>query len=132
MYYFGTGVKKNVARAAEMFRLGAEDDQAKSEFALGLLYFHGEVVERDLALAFSLFRRAAAKGHADGQIFLGRMLAEGEGVERDMAEAWFWFTLAEAQKPSIAAYYFSKYDGALETTQIEAARLRAKLWVPKT
>ncbi len=132
MYYFGTGVAKNVARAAEMFRLGAEDDQAKSEFALGLLHFHGEVVNKDLGLAFSLFRRAAGKGHADGQIFLGRMLAEGEGLERDMAKAWFWFTLAEAQKPSIATYYFSKYDGALETTHKEAARLRAKLWVPKS
>ena len=78
-----------------------------------------------------LFRRAAAKGHADGQIFLGRMLAEGVGVEVNIAEAWLWFTLAETQKPSLAVYYFSKYEDALETIHKEAARLRARLWVPK-
>ena len=81
-------------------------------------------------MAFELFRHAADQGHADGQIFLGRMLAEGEGVARNLAEAWFWLTLAEAQKPSIAAYYFNKYDAALDIIHKEAARLRARLWTP--
>ncbi len=111
MYYFGTGVVQDLQHAADLFRLGAADDQAKSEFALGFLHYHGEVVDRDLASALALFQSAAAKGHADGQIFLGRMLAEGEGIEQDMAEAWFWFTLAEAQEPCTASYYFAKYAG---------------------
>ena len=53
-------------------------------------------------------------------------------MERNVAEAWFWFTLAEAQKPSVAAYYFTKYTGALDRTHKEAAILKARLWVPKS
>ena len=60
------------------------------------------------------------------------MLAEGDGTAQDVAKAWFWFTLAEAQNPSIAAYYFSKYDAALNSNLKQAARLRARLWVPKS
>ncbi len=118
---------QDLQHAADLFRLGAADDQAKSEFALGFLHYHGEVVDRDLASALALFQSSAAKGHADGQIFLGRMLAEGEGIEQDMAEAWFWFTLAEAQEPPTASYYFAKYAGAIDTTHKEAARLRVRL-----
>ena len=121
---------RDFARASELFRR-AEDDQSKSEFALGFLHYHGDTVEKDLALAYALFRCAAAMGHADGQSFLGRTLAEGVDVEPNIAEAWFWFTLAEAQKPSLAAYNFNKYEDALETIHKEAARLRAGLWVPK-
>ncbi len=131
MYYFGIGVVKDVAHAAELFRLGVEDDQTNSEFALGFLHFHGDVVEKNLPLAYSLFRRAAEKGHADGQIYIGRMLARGDGVAQDFAEAWFWFTIAEAQSPDIAGYYLDKYRDVLSDTYKEAAQLRARLWVPR-
>ncbi len=115
-----------MAQAAHWYGRASALGNAKAARNLGNLYLEGSGVTRDL------IRAAAAKGHADGQIFLNRMLVEGEGIEQDIAEAWFWFTPAEAQEPRIASYYFGKYSGAVDTTHKEAARVRAKLWVPKS
>jgi TPR repeat protein len=56
------------------------------------------------------------------------MYAFGEGVKADYEEAWFWLTLAEPQKPQVAAYYFDQIRGKVSEAEQEAARERAAEW----
>jgi hypothetical protein len=61
-YYFGRGVRRNHARAAEAYRRAAEDGLAEAQYRLGRLYEFGQGVRRDKAQAMLWYRRAFQGG----------------------------------------------------------------------
>jgi TPR repeat protein len=65
MCYTGLGVAKDLAEAARLFRLAADQGNANAQFNLGVMYENGEGVAKDLGEAMRLFRLAADENDAD-------------------------------------------------------------------
>jgi uncharacterized protein len=78
---FGAGVaaykRGDFERAHVLFEPLAEADDARAQFALGLLYDNGEGVPQDVAAAFDWYGKSAAQGYAKAQYNLALMLESG-------------------------------------------------------
>lgn len=74
-----------------------QDDDAHTQFNLGLMYSRGDVVPQDYALAALWFRKAADRGYADAQSHLGFMYMYGIGVPQDYVLAAEWCRKAADQ-----------------------------------
>src|SRR5262249_53554019 len=83
---------RNLALALQEFR--AAGDDAKAEYALGIMHFFGLGVPRDAAQAARLFERSAAKGNHSAQYNYGVLLYRGMGVTKDLAAATTWMEKA--------------------------------------
>ncbi len=88
-----------VAAAAdvEAIKAKAEQGDAASQDALGLLYAGGDGVRQNLANATVWFKRAADQGYADAQFHLGLSYQLGRGVSKNITEALKWFELGAEQ-----------------------------------
>ncbi len=87
-------------RAAQLWRLLAEDGNRDAQFALGELYANGDVragIIQNLATAAEWYRRAAEQGHVTAQYNLGVFYASGTGVPYSMHKAARWWRLAALQ-----------------------------------
>ncbi len=87
-------------RAAQLWRVLAEDGDRDAQYALGSLYFSGDIqagVDRNLETAATWYRRAARQGHIAAQYNLGILYASGMGVPHDMGQAAYWWRLAAIQ-----------------------------------
>ncbi len=87
-------------RAAQLWRVLAEDGNPDAQFALGELYASGDVqsgIDQNLAKAAKWYRRAAQQGHVKAQYNLGVFYATGAGVPHDLQEAARWWRLAALQ-----------------------------------
>jgi TPR repeat protein len=80
--------------AYELFRAGAENDHAASQYMLCLFYQDGIVVERDEGHAYKWCRKSAEQNNVDAQLRLGLMLLSGVGVESNEIEAIEWLNNA--------------------------------------
>ena len=65
------GLKKDVARAVELYERAAELDSKDAHFRLGLLYYQGTNVEKDTAKALGHYEAAAMRGHVPARNNLG-------------------------------------------------------------
>lgn len=86
----GTGVRRNAARAAELFRASAESGDHYAEFNLSMLYHAGDGVPRDSDMSMRLLRSAAESGLPVAMAVLGDRLGE---LDRDR-EALAWYLRA--------------------------------------
>ena len=73
MYLEGTGVAKDLAEAARLYRLAADQGFARGRSNLGRMYENGTGVSKDLAEAARLYRLAADQGDASAQAHLKRL-----------------------------------------------------------
>ena len=73
MYFDGSGVEKNEAEAARLFRLIADMGYPAVQYQLGLMYFDGSGVEKNEAEAIRLYRLAARQGDSAAQAALRRL-----------------------------------------------------------
>ena len=109
--YLQRDLQRARSEALELYRLAAEQGNARAQYALGTLYCKGEGVERDLAEAARWFRLAADQGLAQAQYTVGWCYEQGDGVELDLAEAARWYRLAADQglnKAEVASARLSK------------------------
>jgi hypothetical protein len=97
MYHTGEGVAKDLAQAARLFRLAADQGHADGQYLLGVMYVEGKGVAKDLTEAVRLFRLAADQGLAEGQYRLGAMYLAGKGVAKDEVEGARLYRLAADQ-----------------------------------
>ena len=67
MYEHGTGVQQDHAESARLYRLAADQGEARAQFNLALMYEDGTGVPQDHAEAARLYRLAADLGHAGAQ-----------------------------------------------------------------
>mgnify|MGYP001187701335 FL=1 len=114
MYYFGEGVPKDNAKAAEWFRKAAEQGQVYAQYNLGSMYARGEGVRKDATKAADWYRKTAEQGYDEAQYNLGVRYEFGEGVPKDDAKAMDWYRKAAeqgnfgAQRNLGVMYYFGK------------------------
>jgi len=93
-YEDGSGVQKNLEKAAFWYRKAADQGNAKAQNSLGVLYWTGDGVEKDKKEAVSWFRKSARQGDGSGMFNLGMAYYNGEGVNTDDSLAYGWFMLS--------------------------------------
>lgn len=86
-YDLGWGTPVCKVRAAECFRLAAEQGLDWAMYNFATLLALGEGVAEDKAQALDWLERAARLGNAKAMNFLGSFLEDGWVVKRDMAQA---------------------------------------------
>jgi TPR repeat protein len=81
--------------ALRLFRLLANQGDARAQFCLGAMYFGGEgVPQQDEAEAAKWFHLSAEQGELKAQAILGHMYMTGRGVPQDDGEAVKWLQKA--------------------------------------
>jgi hypothetical protein len=107
-YITGTGVGRNLAEAARLFRLAADHGCAGAQHNLAVCYNHGNGVATNRVEALRLYRLAANQGNADAQYNLGSRYEDGDGVAQDTTEAVRLYRLAANQGFSYAQQGLSR------------------------
>ena len=99
-----------------MFNEGAGHNDARAQFALGLMYENGEGLTADLAQALEWYTKSADQGYAKAHYQLGLLYLKGRGVKRDDSRAGEWFArAAEGGNPdAVARYRQFAEDGDIE------------------
>jgi hypothetical protein len=103
-YVDGSGVARDEAEAARLFRLAADQGLPIAQYNLGVCYENGGGVAQNSAEAARWYRLAADQGHASAQFHTGVGYQNGIGVAQDSAEAARWFRLAADQGHARAQY----------------------------
>ena len=76
--------------ALQLSRLATEQDDAATQYTLGIMYHDGLGVPRDYTQAVKWFQLAAEQGHAGAQYNLGVMYLKGDGVPQAYVQALVW------------------------------------------
>jgi len=103
-YAFGTGVKQDYKKAAELFLKAAMQGLPDAQYNLGALYDNGLGVPKDPVRAVIWYHSAAEQNHPSAQLNLGLAYANGTGVAQDYAESARWFRRAADQGVVTAQY----------------------------
>jgi hypothetical protein len=103
-YAFGTGVKQDYKKAAELFLKAAMQGLPDAQYNLGALYDNGLGVPKDPVRAVIWYHSAAEQSHPSAQLNLGLAYANGTGVAQDYAESARWFRRAADQGVVTAQY----------------------------
>jgi TPR repeat protein len=93
-------VRGDFLEAIRLWRMAADEGDAKAQINLGFAYASGLVGPPDDVEAVRWFRIAADQGEAVAQGALGVMYENGEGVPQNSAEAVRWYRLAADQYSS--------------------------------
>ena len=108
-YATGKGVKKDEAKAFEIYRKAADAGSAEAMYELRDFYnlgWGGVTVDR--AKAAELLRKSAEKGYVEAQRSLGLVCQHGYNTPIDLPEAVKWYTLAAAQGDSSSKAYLEQ------------------------
>lgn len=82
---------QNFDKARQIFEELAESDDARAQFALGLMFDNGSGVEQDKAQAFKWYKAGAEGGNSKAQFNLALLYQEGEGTDIDEVKAAYWY-----------------------------------------
>jgi hypothetical protein len=89
------GYTKDPEKAAEDFQRSADQGEASSQAALGLLYAQGNGVPKDFAKAVEWFQKAANQGDPLGCLGMGMAYEKGvAGIPQDKQKAIEWYKKA--------------------------------------
>jgi TPR repeat protein len=86
MHYSGRGVPRDSARAAELFRLAAEQNEPTAQLFLALMHFKSDGVPANAPLALMWVELAMAGGQAGAFEWHGHIMQSITTAERD--EGW--------------------------------------------
>ncbi len=90
----GKGVRRNLQKAQEWYRLAAAQGNGMALNNLAELYRFGKGVKKDPQEALRWYRLGAEHGDAKSAYTAGWMIQEGKGAPKDDAEAMKWYLLA--------------------------------------
>ncbi len=90
----GDGVEMDEPRAAAMFKILAEDGDAKGMNRYGKCFLNGWGVEEDPEEALDWFVKASDLGEAEAMQNIGYCYFNGEGVDEDFEQALYWYQKA--------------------------------------
>jgi TPR repeat protein len=93
-YRLGSGVVRNEAKAAQLYRKAAEMGNAEAETRFAEALFDGRGVARDPAESRAWLEKAAHQGNARGECDLGVMLTNGLDIAQDRAKGLEYFQAA--------------------------------------
>jgi localization factor PodJL len=130
LYEKGTGVKKDLIRARDLYLAAAEKGNGKAMHNLAVLYAEGIDGAPDYTNAAAWFRKAADHGLRDSQYNLGILYARGIGVSQNYADSYKWFALAAKQGDQDAASKRDEVATHLDAQSLAAARLAVQNFAP--
>jgi TPR repeat protein len=86
MYYSGRGVPRDSGRAAELFRLAAEQNEPTAQLFLALMYFRSDGVPADAPLALMWVELAMSGGQTGAFEWHGHIMQSMTAAQRE--EGW--------------------------------------------
>lgn len=105
-YEMGSGVQKDVTKAAGFYRKAAAMGHAQSLFNLALMTLEGEGgLRRDKPGGIAMMNQAADKGIVKAQLYLGLYYTENDDNQQDFAQAASFFSAAAGQDDADAQYF---------------------------
>ena len=105
LYMLGLGIEKDSLKAAECFRMSAEQNNPKAFTELGKLYYLGVCgLPSDTAQAIKLWQKAEKLKDLEGMYLLGLCYKDGIYFEQDLPRAYSYF-LKCAKKGHIKSQY---------------------------
>jgi len=117
--------QRQLAKWAAVYRVRAEQGDAKSQFALGLMYYYGKGVSKNYAEAIRWYRKSAEQGNPTAEYGLCNVYYEGKVLPQDYAEAARWCREAAEQGDAMAqnglGFMYSRGEG-VEQDYSEAVR----------
>ncbi|RNB92498.1 sel1 repeat family protein [Brevibacillus fluminis] len=125
MYREGWGVKRDYAKAIELFEQSG-DDHALSN--LGYMYQTGQGVKQDSEKAYFYYIQAAEKGDNNAQYNIAMVFLSGQGMERNLDLAEHYLKAATAQGNEEAAVILTelrKY--TCQPSYLSMLRVRAQI-----
>ena len=121
-------MKKDLAKARDLYAAAAEKGNGKAMHNLAVLYAEGINSPADYKTAALWFRKAADRGITDSQYNLAILYARGIGVEQNYAEAYKWFTLAADHGDADAGKKRDEIAAHLDPQSLAAAQTTAQKW----
>lgn len=103
-YSDGTGVSKDLRKAANWLRKAAEQGVPRAQFFLALAYSDGRGVKTNAAEAVYWLMKAAQQGMVEAELELGSWYSRGQNVSENPVEAVTWFRRAAEQNSPEANY----------------------------
>jgi len=125
IYYQGTLVPKDTAKAIDWFNKAAQQGSPEAMNRIGEMWAAGINGAPDPKEAAKWFEQAAAKGLPEAQYNLGLCFEKGDGVAANPVRAWEWLQLAAEQTFPNAAQERDKVQAAMTTDQVRDARALA-------
>ena len=96
MYKDGSGMAPDPRKAAELYRLSAEQDNPTGLLAYGEMLLAGTGVDENIEEGLDYLIRASEHNHGQAQFLLARLYhGSGDWVEMDYERAYFWYRIAE-------------------------------------
>ncbi len=93
-YHFGVGVKRDFARAKELYEKAAGLGDSRAMFNLGCMFSNGDGVDKDDFTAMAWYLKAADAGDSKAMCRVAIMYDNGEGCMKDAHKAVEWFEKA--------------------------------------
>lgn len=128
MFWFGTMVDRDHARAIPLLRIAAKS-RPNAQVTLGVADWTGDNTPVNHVEAVTLFRRAADAGNAEAQYRLSQALVAGDGIMKDPAQAYVWAArAANSQQGPLKADYMRARDQMLaQMSPEDAARAKTRV-----
>lgn len=126
LYHQGLGVKKETAKAMQMYRVAANSGHPEAQYNLGIAYVEGVGVEYNPQIAAIYFEEAASGGIVEAAYNLGLLHENGLMGESQPDEAVFWYTLATNKGSQDAAQSLSALKTKLDMSDVEAEKVVQK------
>ncbi len=117
--------KGDYAAAFAIWSELASQNDARAQYALGVMHTTGNGAEKDPARAFEWFRKAAESGHVKAMYNLGIAYWTGAGVGEDRAQGVHWWRMAADRGDMVSQYNLgiAYYNGlGVERDLVEATR----------
>lgn len=89
--YLGEKVRKDRAKAFELYKKAANQGHAESQTNLAIMYREGEVVRQNISEYIKWLKKAASQKETRAQALLGIAYEFGTGVTRNYAVAKEWY-----------------------------------------
>jgi localization factor PodJL len=131
IYEKGIGIRKDLARARDLYIAAAARGNAKAMHNLAVIYADGADGKPDYAAAVQWFHKAAARGVPDSQYNLGVIYARGIGVEQNLGESFRWFALAAQGGDQDAAQKRDDVAKRLDAQTLAAMQAAIQSWTPE-
>lgn len=128
-YEHGRGVARDLEKAVDCYRRGAELGHAPSQHSLACFYMRGDFLEENKEFAVELCRKSAEQGYAWAEFFMAKVYETGDGVEKDLNTALFWgdkaaaHGIADVQYEVAKMYTYHGEDGKMLNAK------RARYWL---
>lgn len=120
--YFTGAIPRDLDSAETYLKAAASQGDPYGAYLLGLV----KLERNDYVNAAAMFRKAAMQGIPMAQQQLAKLLNEGKGVEADKMQAYVWLLVSYDAGNKNAAADAPALEAALGSTQITAAKNKAR------